>query len=213
MSEQALSRRHRVVKRALDLVVAGIGLVVSAPVLLPALAIATIETRRSGLFRQIRVGRDGELFQLLKVRTMRDDAPGVRTTVTTRADQRITRSGRLFRRLKIDELPQLVNVLRGEMSLVGPRPDVPGYADRLEGDDRRILTVRPGITGPAAIAYRDEEELLAAVDDPEVYNSEVIWPDKVRINLEYVDNYSLLADVDCLTETVRSVLRRGGESR
>ena len=107
---------------------------------------------------------------------------GVDTTVTTTHDVRITRSGAWLRRLKIDELPQLVNVMRGEMSLVGPRPDVPGFADRLEGPDRVVLTVRPGITGPAALAYRHEEEILAGVADPERYNREVIWPDKVRIN-------------------------------
>jgi len=112
--------------------------------------------------------------------------------------------------LKIDELPQLINVLRGDMSLVGPRPDVLGFADGLQGHDRRILTVRPGITGPAAIAYRDEEAILAGVNNPEVYNREVIWPDKVRINLEYVDHYSVVADVGYLVKTIRTVLQPGG---
>jgi lipopolysaccharide/colanic/teichoic acid biosynthesis glycosyltransferase len=130
---------------------------------------------------------------------------GVDTTVTTRHDVRITRSGAWMRRLKIDELPQLVNVLRGEMSLVGPRPDVPGFADRLQGPDRVILTVRPGITGPAALAYRHEEAILAEVPDPETYNREVIWPDKVRINRAYVEHYRLRADLTWLVRTVRSV--------
>lgn len=107
----------------------------------------------------------------------------------------ITPSGSLLRKYKLDELPQLFNVLAGSMSIVGPRPDVPGYADRLSGDDKIILLLRPGITGPASIKYRDEETILQHVDDPVTYNDTVIWPDKVRINKEYLLNYSLLLDI------------------
>ena len=122
--------------------------------------------------------------------------------MTADGDQRITKTGRILRKLKIDELPQLFNVLLGQMSLVGPRPDVPGFADQLTGDDRIILSIRPGITGPASIAFRNEEEILASVDDPETYNREVIWPEKVAINKQYVQSQSLLGDVKLILQTV-----------
>jgi lipopolysaccharide/colanic/teichoic acid biosynthesis glycosyltransferase len=110
--------------------------------------------------------------------------------------------GRFWRKTKIDELPQLINVLKGDMSFVGPRPDVPGYADKLEGEDRIVLSVRPGITGPATLKYRDEEALLAGQKDPERYNNEVIWPDKVRINKEYIKSYSFKNDLVYIAKTI-----------
>jgi lipopolysaccharide/colanic/teichoic acid biosynthesis glycosyltransferase len=110
--------------------------------------------------------------------------------------------GRILRRTKIDELPQLWNVLKGDMSFVGPRPDVSGFADKLMGVERAVLSVRPGITGPASLKYSDEEVLLAKVEDPEVYNREVIWPDKVRINLMYIKNWSLVGDLRYLLQTI-----------
>jgi lipopolysaccharide/colanic/teichoic acid biosynthesis glycosyltransferase len=121
--------------------------------------------------------------------------------------ERLGRVGRTLRGTSLDELPELINVLRGEMSLVGPRPDVPGFADHLVGADRILLTVRPGITSPAAVAYRHEEQLLAQASDPEAYNREIIWPDKVRINREYVEHYTFLADLRCLAATVSTVLK------
>lgn len=124
------------------------------------------------------------------------------TTVTTTGDIRITQLGAKLRRWKLDELPQLWNVLKGDMSFVGPRPDVPGFMDRLQGEDRAILTLRPGITGPATLKYRNEEEILSKVPDPETYNSEVIWPDKVKINLQYLHNWSLIGDLRYIKQTV-----------
>lgn len=204
MPEEGLTRRQALVKRAFDVVVAAVGLVVGAPLLVAGWVAATLSTRQNGLFRQARVGRDGELFEVLKLRSMKR-VPGVATTVTTSDDARITRTGEVLRALKLDELPQLVNVLRGEMSLVGPRPDVPGFADLLTGEDRVVLSVRPGITGPASLAYRHEEALLAAVADPERHNREVLWPDKVRINRAYVRDWSLAGDVRYLWATLRTV--------
>lgn len=205
MSEpQVLSLRQRAVKRTFDLVVATVLLVVTWPIILLAVAVATVDTRAPGLFRQSRVGRHGELFSLYKVRTMRPTAQ-IATTVTVRGDTRITTLGAMLRRTKIDELPQLINVLRGDMSLVGPRPDVPGFADLLVGEDRVILSVRPGITSPAALAYRDEEALLSSIDDPEGYNREVIWPDKVRINRAYLQCYRVNTDLHVLLATVLPV--------
>lgn len=201
---EGLSPLQAGIKRSVDLAMATLGLVAGSPVLAIAWLAATVDTRRNGLFRQTRVGVDGETFDVLKIRTMRG---GAGTTVTTADDARITRLGAVLRKLKIDELPQLINVLRGEMSLVGPRPDVPGFADALTGSDRIILSVRPGITGPAAVAFRHEEKLLASVPNPEAYNREVIWPEKVRINREYVENWSLVADLRCLARTVACVLQ------
>ena len=198
-----LTRRQAALKRTFDVLVAAVILLVTWPLVLAGWVAATVSTRRNGLFRQQRVGRGGEPFEVLKLRTMRAE-PGPASTVTTSGDPRITRTGAWLRRYKIDELPQLVNVLRGQMSLVGPRPDVPGFADQLTGDDRVVLKVRPGITGPATLAYRHEEEILASVPDPERHNREVIWPDKVRINREYVHSWTLAGDVSCLLATVRS---------
>lgn len=200
-------------KRAFDLVVGGAALVVTSPVMAVGIAAATVSTRQWGVFSQERVGRDGEIFRVHKVRSMRR-LDGVTTTVTAGTDPRITRVGGWLRRLKIDELPQLVNVVRGEMSIVGPRPDVAGWADLLEGPDRVVLSVRPGITGPASVAFRHEEDMLDTTDDPEVYNREVIWPEKVRLNRNYVEGWSLREDVRWILATVTSVLARGdGGSR
>ena len=117
-------------------------------------------------------------------------------------DPRLIRPGKFLRKTSLDELPQLWNVLRGDMSLVGPRPDVPGYADRLQGKDRVILSVRPGITGPAQLAYRGEEDILVFKNDPVKYNDEVIWPDKVRINREYIEDYSFFKDIYYIWKTI-----------
>ena len=204
-----LSLRQRASKRAFDLVVGGIAYVLTWPIVAIAAALAKRDTGESGIFRQQRVGRHGELFEVRKIRTMRSSAHHT-TTVTSSHDARITRLGATFRRFKIDELPQLVNVLRGEMSLVGPRPDVAGFADQLTGDDRIVLSVRPGITGTASLAFRHEEELLARADDPEAYNRDVIWPEKVRLNREYVENWTLMSDLRCVLDTVRSVSAKEG---
>ena len=195
-------------KRAFDLVVGGAALVATSPVMALGVLAATVSTREWGVFSQERIGRD----RVHKVRSMRR-VEGVTTTVTAGSDPRITRVGAWLRRLKIDELPQLVNVVRGEMSLVGPRPDVAGWADVLEGDDRVVLTVRPGITGPASVHFRHEEDLLAGVEDPEAYNRDVIWPEKVRLNREYIETWSWRQDLRWILETVSSVLEKVSDER
>jgi lipopolysaccharide/colanic/teichoic acid biosynthesis glycosyltransferase len=198
---KGLSPGQRFAKRAFDIFGAGFGLAATYWIILPAWVLASLDTRKNGFFTQERVGREGMIFRVIKVRTMRD-VPGINSTVTTGKDQRITSLGRFWRKSKIDELPQLINVLKGDMSFVGPRPDVPGYADRLEGNDRVVLSVRPGITGPATLKYRDEEALLAEQNDPQKYNDEVLWLDKVRLNREYVENWSFLGDLRYIWETV-----------
>ena len=199
--QEGLSTGQAALKRGFDVFGAAVGLALTFWLIALAWLAATVDTRANGFFTQQRVGRNGRVFRVIKIRTMRVGT-GLDTTVTTGHDPRITPLGRLFRWAKIDELPQLINVLLGQMSFVGPRPDVPGYADALEGEDRVILTVRPGITGPATLKYRDEETLLAGVADPERYNREVIFPDKVRINREYVQQWSLRKDLGYIWRTV-----------
>ncbi|QNI04714.1 sugar transferase [Halomonas sp. SH5A2] len=189
------------IKRSFDFLLALLGLLATTWLILLAWMAASLDTRSNGFFVQQRVGKDGHLFRVVKIKTMRPSRE-LSTTVTRSGDPRITPLGRFFRKTKIDELPQLWNVLLGDMSFVGPRPDVPGFADSLVGEERRLLSIRPGITGPATLKYRNEEELLAAAEDPEAYNREVIWPDKVRINLEYIRHWRLGKDLQYIWQTV-----------
>jgi lipopolysaccharide/colanic/teichoic acid biosynthesis glycosyltransferase len=184
-------------------------LLLLAPMLLIAAAIR-ITSGPPVLFTQERVGRFGRRFRIVKFRSMTQGAEAG-GSVTIAEDPRTTTIGRVLRKWKLDELPQLWNVVRGDMSLVGPRADVPGVMDRLRGADRVILSVRPGITGPATLAYRNEEALLGCQRDPEAYNSEVLFPNKVRINKPYVEELSLRKDVYYLFKTVVSVLRNEQE--
>ena len=193
---------NRIIKRGFDLVLAVVGLFLLWPLILGCILLARYDTGLSGLFEQIRVGRHGKPIKIRKIRTMKP-VPGMDTTVTVVNDQRITRVGRFFRRWKLDELPQLWNVLIGDMSFVGPRPDVPGYADQLEGEQRSILQMRPGITGPATIKYTNEEALLGMVSDPVEFNDTVLYPDKVRLNLNYWRNWSLWSDIYYILITLR----------
>lgn len=151
-------------------------------------------------FKQKRVGKDGMLFTMYKFRSMKPDSDSC--SVSVAGESRITPFGAKLRRYKLDELPELWNILKGDMSFVGPRPDVPGYADKLEGHDKDILKLKPGITGPASMKYRDEEDMLAKVDDPQKYNDEVIYPDKIRLNLYYLEHYSFIKDIQMIICTV-----------
>jgi len=196
-----LSSRDRFLKRGFDVLASTLGLALTGFIILIAFVAASIDTRMNGFFTQTRVGRGATLFKTIKIRTMRD-VPDFDTTVTTSHDPRITPLGHFFRKTKIDELPQLINVFLGHMSFVGPRPDVPGFADELESADRLILSVRPGITGPATLKYRNEQELLSRQVDPEKYNLEVIFPEKVKLNKEYIENYNFLSDIKYIFRTV-----------
>jgi lipopolysaccharide/colanic/teichoic acid biosynthesis glycosyltransferase len=196
-----MSSCQRVSKRAFDIIVSSAGLIgLFVPFLFIALVIK-ISSPGPVFFRQARIGRRGEPFFVVKFRTMAADAEKS-GTITASNDPRVTTVGRLLRRYKLDEYPQLWNVLIGKMSLVGPRPDVPGYADRLEGDARRILELRPGITGPASLFFRNEEELLSSQKDPKEYNDRVIWPQKVALNLGYMEKWSFLRDIGYILITV-----------
>ncbi|WP_148255738.1 sugar transferase [Flexistipes sinusarabici] len=195
-----MNNRQRITKRAFDIIFSLLGLIVLWWLIVLAAIMASIETKSLGLFIQYRVGRNGKLFPLFKIKTMRDSVN--ESTVTTGNDKRITALGKFWRKTKIDELPQLINVLLGQMSFVGPRPDVEGFADKLTGENRIILSIRPGITGPASLKYRNEEELLADKANPEEYNRKIIWTDKVRINKEYIENYSFYKDLYYIYKTI-----------
>jgi len=196
-----MTQKDRIIKTTFDFVLSLVGLIFTLPIILMAWTVASIETRSNGFFLQKRVGRKGEIFTLVKIKTMKP-VSGIHTHVTQAGDPRITLSGNFLRKTKIDELPQLFNVFIGQMSFVGPRPDVEGYADQLQGEQRMILSIRPGITGPASIKYRDEETLLSQQENPEQYNQQVIWPDKVKINMQYVKNWSLLSDIRYIYQTI-----------
>lgn len=190
-------------KRAFDIIFSFFGLIFSSWIILIAWLVASFETKSNGFFIQKRVGKNGRLFKLIKIKSMRQ-VKGVSTTNTAANDVRITKSGKFFRNTKIDELPQLINVLLGQMSFVGPRPDVAGYADKLTGEDRIVLTIRPGITGPASLKYKNEEEILSLQEDPEAYNNLFIWPDKVKINKKYIEEWSFIGDLKYIYKTIKS---------
>ena len=190
-----------ILKWIFDRVMALIGLVVLLPVFLVISILIKIKMPDGPiLFRQKRVGKGGRIFTMVKFRSMVVSHSG--SSVSVAGESRISPLGAKLRKYKLDELPELWNVLIGDMSFVGPRPDVPGFADKLVGEEREILQLRPGITGPASLKYRNEEELLASVDDPIRYNTEVIYPDKVRINLDYLRHWSFARDLKYIVQTL-----------
>lgn len=194
------------VKRAFDVLAAALGLLLLSPVLLAAAVWVKLDSPGPVLFRQTRVGRFGVPFTIHKFRTMRVE-PGA--AITVGADPRITRSGQVLRQSKLDELPQLWDVLRGAMSLVGPRPELPRYVDLYPADLRaQVLAVRPGITDPASLAFSHEAELLAAAADPEREYREVILPAKLRLSADYAARASLATDLRLILATLARVVER-----
>lgn len=188
-------------KTLFDRTCAFFGLIALSPALLAIALLIRIKMPGGPvIFKQTRIGRHGKPFTMYKFRSMTMHHSG--SSVSVKGESRITPLGSVLRKYKLDELPELWNVLKGDMSLVGPRPDVPGYADKLQGDDREILRLRPGITGPASLKYRDEEELLARQTDPQRYNDEVIFPDKTRINRAYLAHWSFGLDLKIIFCTV-----------
>jgi lipopolysaccharide/colanic/teichoic acid biosynthesis glycosyltransferase len=200
-----VTRSQELAKRAFDLVFAIGGLVVLSPVLAAVAVLVLADSGRPVLFRQTRVGRGFRHFRITKFRTMVKGAERLGGPLSVGADPRITRTGRALRRLKLDELPQLLNVLVGDMSLVGPRPEVPDYVDRFRDEYEEILSVRPGLTDLASLKYRDESALLAAAPDPTVEYVRVILPDKIRLGREYVRRASVLLDVSIILRTIGAV--------
>ena len=175
-----------------DRIMALLGIIILIPLFLIISILIKVKTPGPIFFTQKRVGRKGKLFSVIKFRTMKVSHKG--STISIAGESRITKLGAVLRRTKVDELPALCNVLIGDMSFVGPRPDVQGYADCLIGEDRKILNLRPGITGPASLKYSNEEQILAKVENPKEYNDKIIYPDKVKINLDYYYNNSFVGD-------------------
>ena len=181
-------------KRLFDFTISLIGLIVLFPIFIIVSVLVKIYSEGPVFFVQKRIGKNGKVFQMIKFRSMYV-IQSSDITISVKGDLRITKFGTFLRKYKIDELPELFNVLRGDMSIVGPRPDVSGYADKLEGEAVLILELRPGITGPASLKYANEEEILALQKDPVKYNDEVIYPDKVKLNLDYYYNNNLWIDI------------------
>lgn len=189
-------------KRAFDILASFFGLLLLSPLLLVVALLIKLRMPGPVFFCQLRAGRYGKPFTIYKFRTMKSDHGG--STVSVRGESRIPPLGAALRKHKIDELPELWNVLIGDMSFVGPRPDMPKYAEMLKGEEKLILKLRPGITGPASLKYANEEELLAKVEDPQKYNDEVLWPDKVRLNLNYYFTRNFFKDIKIVFLTLFS---------
>ncbi|OIQ23512.1 sugar transferase [Lacinutrix sp. MedPE-SW] len=197
-----LSDTQKIIKRTFDFTLAvSILLFIWWFILLLAI-ISSIDTKKSGIFIQERIGYKGLPFKIYKIRTMKSSNEIELSNITTKNDKRITKIGRKIRHYKLDELPQIINVIIGNMSFVGPRPDFKGYADNLKGDDRILLTVKPGITGPASIYFKNEEDLLENQSNPVNYNDNVIWPKKVELNKDYIKNYSFINDITYIYKTI-----------
>lgn len=188
-------------KNIFDFVLSFVGIILAIPFFVViSLILIYFYKSKSILFTQQRIGRQGKIFLIYKFRTMHISNDS--NSISIKGDSRVTPIGVFLRKWKLDELPELFNILKGEMSFVGPRPDVPGYADKLVGENRKVLNLKPGITGPASLKYINEEDLLAVADDPKKYNDEIIFPDKVRINILYLNNWSLLLDLKLILDTV-----------
>ena len=187
-----------ILKNIFDFILALILLIFLVGLIVLLIIISSIDTNQFGVFTQKRVGKNGRLFNIYKIRTIK----GISKSTITTDQHQITKIGKILRDYKLDELPQLFNILKGEMSFVGPRPDVSGYADKLIGQDRIIINVKPGITGPAQLKYRNEEEILSKVKNPIKYNDEILWPDKVKINVEYVKNWNFKEDLIYMFQTI-----------
>ena len=192
-------------KRAFDIVCAALGLLVLSPVLLLCALLVGLTSPGGVLFRQERVGKDGVPFTIYKFRSMRKDNAGLK--ISTSSDSRITPVGRVLRKAKLDELPQLWNVLKGDMSFVGPRPEVREYTDLYTPEQRQVLLVRPGITGLASIRYRNENDLLSASTDPNRTYVEEVMPAKLALDLEYIPRACVSYDVRLILETLVTVVR------
>lgn len=184
-----------------DKTAAFFAIVVLFPLLLLISLLIKLNMGSPVFFIQKRIGKNGIMYKMIKFRTMNNNNINS-STISIAGENRITKLGAVLRKYKLDELPELINVLKGEMSLVGPRPDVPGYADKLEGEDRVVLNLKPGITGLASLKYRNEEQFLANQINPHQYNDNIIWPDKVRINKWYAYNCSTLLDLKIIFHTL-----------
>jgi lipopolysaccharide/colanic/teichoic acid biosynthesis glycosyltransferase len=194
------------IKRIFDLLLVFLCIIFLMPIFLIICLLVKLDSKGSIFFLQNRVGLDEKIFKIIKFRTMYINQSSI-STITLKDDPRITKIGKYLRNYKLDELPELFNVLIGDMSFVGPRPDVAGYADKLEGVNRNILKLKPGITSWASLKYVNEELLLTQVKDPISYNNSIIYPDKVKMNLNYYNNHNIWIDIKVIFATICLLLR------
>lgn len=194
------------IKRLFDLLVSFIGIIILSPILIIIATSIKIDSRGKVLFLQKRVGQHGKIFNIYKFRTMVTDAEKLGKQITVGKDKRITRIGSFLRKYKLDELPQLFNVLKGEMSFVGPRPEVPNYVRLYNEMEKKVLSVKPGITDFASIKYRNENEILGKVSNPEEYYINVIMKNKLELNLRYIDKNNIFLDIKIILETLLKCL-------
>lgn len=193
---------NKIIKRIFDIVCSGLGLIILSPFLLFVAIRIKMGSDGPVFFKQIRVGEKGREFKILKFRTMVVDAEKLGRQITVGNDSRITKIGAFLRKYKIDELPQLINVFKGDMSLVGPRPEVPRYVNMYTEEQRRVLDVKPGITDLASIRYRDENELLGQAENPDEFYINTIMPDKLALNMEYINKSNVFLDIYIILQTI-----------
>ena len=193
---------NRTIKRIFDFVCSGIGLIILSPVLIVIAIMIKKGSDGPIFFKQIRVGENGENFEILKFRTMVVDAEKLGRQITVGNDNRITKVGGFLRKYKLDELPQLINVFKGDMSLVGPRPEVPRYVKLYTEEQRKVLNVKPGITDLASLKYKDENELLGKAENPDECYINTIMPDKLALNLEYINKSNIFYDIYIIITTI-----------
>lgn len=197
-----MSKLNSFVKRVFDILASGVGIIVLSPILIIISIAIKLDSQGEVLFKQKRVGKNEKTFNILKFRTMVTDAEKLGKQITVGKDSRITKVGAFLRKYKLDELPQLFNVFFGDMSLVGPRPEVPRYVDLYTKEQRDVFKVKPGITDLASIKYRDENDVLANVENPEDYYIKVIMQDKLKLNLEYINKSNLFFDIYVIFRTI-----------
>jgi len=205
-----IAKKQLLYKRIFDITISFVGLLSLVIPIVILIVLSSFSTRSSGIFCQTRVGQNAKLFTIYKIKTMRNIRSNSNSQlvaldklgIVLKGDKRVTSLGKFLRKHKLDELPQLFNVFIGNMSFVGPRPDIVGYADMLNGEEKIILVVKPGITGPATLAFRNEEQLLFKSENPIAYNNEVIWPQKIKLNKEYIENWSFKKDLYYIFQTI-----------
>ena len=199
---------YSLAKRAFDISCALIGLIILLPIFLICIILAKFQSPGPVFYRAQRIGRSGRIFLMYKFRTMVINAESTGTSLTTYKDPRITKIGNFLRRTKLDELPQLLNVLKSDMSIIGPRPEAPVYVKYYTEEQRRVLSVRPGITGSAQLENRNEELKLKGQSDPEEYYINQLLPEKLKIDLNYIENRSFILDLKVIFKTIWTIMRR-----
>ena len=197
-----MNKLNQVIKRIFDFLLSLFGIIILSPIFIIVSIAIKLDSKGSILFLQKRVGRHGKEFNIYKFRTMVTDAEKLGKQITVGKDNRITKVGAFLRKFKIDELPQLLNVLKGDMSLVGPRPEVPKYVALYNEEQRKVLDIRPGITDMASLRYKDENDILGKVDNPEEYYINVIMKDKLNLNLEYIEKSNVFFDIYLILKTI-----------